>query len=88
MLFSLYERQTEHERGAARTHRRNKIGFNKPDGRILSVMVRVARDKQNGDLTQAQTWAIAKRLRKYADQLAEILNERKESPRLSPQERR
>ena len=75
MLQAMYSRQTADEQTGEHTKYQNQIGFNKIDVGFLSS---VAKNSQKyGQLTDKQAMAVAKSLKKYAKQLAEISAEKR-----------
>jgi hypothetical protein len=85
MLRALYDRQTWTERAAQTTADHNRMGFNAFDAPFLSSVAEQA--ERYKTLTPGQAGPVARRLRKYAAQLAEIANQN-ESNRLKTQPER
>ena len=71
-LKELYAYQTVAEKAYQTTEEDNKMGFNKPDSRILS---RIAEwYLKTGFLTEKQMKLVRSRIMKYAGQLTKIAN--------------
>ena len=85
MLRLLYDRQTWTERAAQVTADHNSMGFNAYDAPFLSSVAEQA--ERYKTLTRGQAGPVARRLRKYAAQLAQIANEN-EAKRLNQQAER
>jgi hypothetical protein len=76
-LLALYERQTSQEKQAETTIVQNKQGFNSCDAEILTNMAGCW--QRNKMFTDKQVNLIRKKLYKYAGQLAEIANTKKQA---------
>jgi len=75
----LFNYQTEDEKKSYETKHHNNRGFNKPDAKFMSAMARVAFTQGYECLSEKQWQVIYKRFVKYAEQVANILNESQES---------
>ncbi len=75
----LFKHQTEDEKKNYETKYHNNRGFNKPDARFMSAMAKVAFDKGEDALSDKQVDQMFKLFTKYAEQVADILNEENES---------
>ncbi len=73
-LLAVFKRQTPEEQTFEATKYLNGVGFNGNDGPILSIMAKGV--LKYGHLTPKQSAFVAKRIVKYAAQLAEIANKR------------
>ena len=71
-LVALYNRQTEDEKETKETTEQNGIGFNGVDSTFLSSVAE--NYKKYGRLTENQTKAVRKALKKYCRQLVDIAN--------------
>lgn len=71
-LKSLYRRQTASEQRSGTTHYRNGCGFNAPDAKFLSSLVRYL--ERYGYLTFNQRVCARRKLVKYNKQLTRIAN--------------
>jgi hypothetical protein len=71
MLQALYNKQTEGEKLVGETAEHNGAGFNGVDTPFLSSVAESSK-RYKGNLTDGQTKAVAKTLKKYATQLAKI----------------
>lgn len=76
MLQAMYERQTMDEQASGFTKHWNNVGFNGVDAPLLSEVAE--RSKQYKNLTVKQAFMVAKRLKKYAGQLAGIAAEKQQ----------
>lgn len=66
-LLFIFSNQMDDEIQANNTYHNNRIGFNKPDAKVLS---QIAKDKLDGkELTEIQTNEVLKRMPKYAIQI-------------------
>lgn len=72
----LYRRQTADEQRVGETRHRNGVGFNGTDAQILSSFAKFY--MRTGFLTPKQLFIARKKMPKYAGQLADIANERRE----------
>jgi len=77
-LVKLYDYQTASEQEAKETKFHNRVGFNGVDGRFLSSLAEFY--KRNNYLSPKQTFRARKSLKKYAAQLARIVNGSVETP--------
>jgi hypothetical protein len=73
-LQALYARQTADEQATLNTSHRNGMGFNGFDAPLLSDIAQ--KSQRYGGLTPKQTALVAKKLRRYAGQLAAIAAEK------------
>ena len=71
----LYEKQTEDEKAKYETKYHNNRGFNKPDAKFMSAMARVSFEKGWQALSEEQINKVRKIFMKYAEQVADIMNE-------------
>ena len=85
MLRALYDRQTWTERASQATADHNRAGFNSFDAPFLSAVAESS--ERYKTLTPGQAGPVARRLRKYAGQLAQIANQN-EAEKLSNQHER
>lgn len=69
-LLFLYDRQTHLERASSATLAHNGVGFNGFDADYLSTMAN--RAKLSKDIATTEVWPVAKKLMKYAKQLADM----------------
>ena len=77
-LVKLYDYQTSTEQNAKETIYHNRVGFNGVDGKFLSSLAEFY--KRNNYLSAKQTFRARKSLKKYAAQLARIVNGVQETP--------
>ena len=75
----LFKQQTEDEKKSYETRYHNNRGFNKPDAQFMSAMAKVAFDKGEDALSDKQVARMLKMFTKYAEQVANILNEENEA---------
>lgn len=75
----LFKHQTEDEKKNYETKYHNNRGFNKPDAKFMSAMARVAFDRGEDALSDKQIAQMYKMFTKYAEQVADILNEESEA---------
>lgn len=75
----LYNHQTEDEKKDYKTKHHNNRGFNKSDAKFMSAMAKVAFDKSSDTLSEKQWAQLLKMFTKYAEQVANILNEENEA---------
>lgn len=76
-VFLLYCKQTGDERKDYTTKWHNNRGFNKPDAKFMSAMAKVYFDNSEKEhpLTEKQLEEVRRRFPKYAEQVADILND-------------
>lgn len=78
-IVAIWKRQTDEEQRTLQTHEHNNVGFSGFDAELLSSFVE---QLQRGKLWSPKQWEIArKRVRKYAQQLADIANEKAGLPK-------
>jgi len=75
----LFTKQTDDEKKEYKTKWHNNQGFNKPDAQFMSAMARVSFDKSDEALSEKQLEVVRKRFRKYAAQVADLLNDQYDS---------
>lgn len=71
----LFNKQTPDEKKNYETKHHNNEGFNKSDAKWLSAMAKLSFDKNNDAVSDEQLKIIIKRMKKYAAQIAALLNE-------------
>jgi hypothetical protein len=76
MLQAVYERQTRDEQAVKVTKHVNGRGFNGPDAPILSDIAQ--KSIRYGSLTPRQTSLVARKLQKYAGQLALVASDKQQ----------
>lgn len=69
----LYNRQTTDEKAKYETKWHNNVGFNKPDAQFMSAMARLTFEGK--ELVGDQLPTLQKRFIKYAEQVANLVNE-------------
>ena len=74
----LFNKQTIEEKAKYETKFHNNVGFNKPDAKFLSAMARESFAKGYASLSPAQIDETKRRFKKYAEQVADLLNEEQE----------
>ena len=71
----LFNRQTDDEKAKYETKHHNNVGFNKPDAKFMSAMARESFNKGWSSLSDKQIEVVKDRFIKYAEQVANIMNE-------------
>lgn len=71
----LFTKQTEDEKKEYKTKWHNNSGYNQSDAKFMSAMAKITFDKSDDAITDAQYETLKKRFRKYAQQVADLLNE-------------
>jgi hypothetical protein len=71
----LFQKQTEDEKKDYETKHHNNVGFNKSDAKFMSAMAKITFDKSDDAITDAQYETLKNRFTKYAQQVADLLNE-------------
>ncbi len=71
----LFTKQTEDEKKEYKTKWHNNAGYNQADAKFMSAMAKITFDKSDDALTDAQYETLKKRFVKYAQQVADLLNE-------------
>lgn len=80
-IIVLYQYQTDKEKQQGSTIYKNDVGFNSPDGHVLS---KFARYLQKGYILSDNQICIARtKLLKYSGQLARISNEKKKEKQIA-----
>lgn len=72
----LFNKQTDDEKSKYETKWHNNVGFNKPDAKFMSAMARISFEGK--ELSPAQLETTRKRFYKYAEQVANLLNDENE----------
>ena len=72
----LFNKQTDDEKNKYETKWRNNVGFNKPDAKFMSAMARLSFEGK--PLSDKQIEVTRARFIKYAEQVANLLNEENE----------
>ena len=72
-LMRLYEFQSDTEQEREDAIARNKMGFNKPDARVLTNIAKWY--ESNGFLTPNQIRLVRKKILKYSGQLARLVQQ-------------
>lgn len=71
----LFTKQTEDEKKEYKTKWHNNAGYNQSDAKFMSAMAKITFDKSDDAITDAQYETLKKRFKKYAQQVADLLNE-------------
>ena len=74
----LFNQQTQDEKKSYETKHHNNRGFNKSDAKFMSAMARIAFDKGEEALSEKQLAVMRYKFIKYAEQVANLLNEQNE----------
>lgn len=72
----LFNKQTDDEKSKYETKWHNNVGFNKPDAKFMSAMARISFEGK--ELSPSQLDVTRKRFYKYAEQVANLINEENE----------
>ena len=70
----LYNMQTSDEKAKYATKWHNNVGYNKPDAQFMSAMARLSFEGK--ELSYDQIATLRKKFKKYAEQVANIINEK------------
>ena len=69
----VFNKQTSDEKSKYETKWHNNVGFNKPDAKLMSAMARLTFEGK--ELSEDQMQILRDRLPKYAEQIANLVNE-------------
>ena len=72
----LFNKQTDDEKKKYETKYHNNVGFNKPDAKFMSAMARLTFEGK--ELSESQLEVTRKRFIKYAEQVANLINDENE----------